>query len=86
MRDPERIEPFLARLGELWKQFPDYRFGQLIMNISRVPGGFADTWNWEDEEWDRRISAYTAEESEEAKDLLDQIEKTIHALRSDLGT
>jgi hypothetical protein len=34
------------------------RFGQLVMNLSRVEGGFADTWNWEDGEWYRRMQEY----------------------------
>lgn len=32
MRDPERIEPFMNELQELWEMVPDWRFGQLIMN------------------------------------------------------
>lgn len=36
MRKVERIEPFLAELGELWKKnYPDWRFGQLISNFVR---------------------------------------------------
>lgn len=33
MRDPKRIDKFLAQLGEYWKKVPDWRFGQLICNI-----------------------------------------------------
>lgn len=33
MRDPSRIEPFLARLSTYWHMVPDWRFGQLIMNV-----------------------------------------------------
>ena len=33
MRDPKRIDDFLKRLGECWKQVPDWRFGQLISNV-----------------------------------------------------
>ena len=33
MRDPNRIYPFLAKLGEYWSAVPDWRFGQLIMNV-----------------------------------------------------
>ena len=35
MRDPNRIDPFLEKLGEYWKQVPDWRFGQLISNLQR---------------------------------------------------
>lgn len=30
MRDINRIEPFLKKIKDLWMQFPDYRFGQII--------------------------------------------------------
>lgn len=30
MRDPNRIDGLLARLGEIWKQNPDLRLGQLL--------------------------------------------------------
>lgn len=34
MRDPNRIDFFLAELGRIWKsECPDWRFGQLIMNV-----------------------------------------------------
>lgn len=35
MRNPDRIDPFLERLGKVWKEVPDWRFGQLMVNISR---------------------------------------------------
>ena len=31
-RDPQRIEYILAELRDLWKQFPDWRLGQLLIN------------------------------------------------------
>lgn len=34
MRDKNRIDPFLQRLGKLWKEeCPDWRFGQLMSNV-----------------------------------------------------
>lgn len=33
MRDPNRIEGFMRRLTDVWKSFPDLRFGQLIEDI-----------------------------------------------------
>ena len=34
MRDPKRIDAFLERLGRIWKEeCPDWRFGQLIVNV-----------------------------------------------------
>lgn len=37
MRDVNRIDPFLQKLGKIWKEnCPDWRFGQLIFNVERV--------------------------------------------------
>lgn len=33
MRDPKRIDKFCQRLAVLWKIVPDWRFGQLIVNV-----------------------------------------------------
>lgn len=33
MRDPDRIDKFCAELAELWHKVPDWRFGQLIVNV-----------------------------------------------------
>lgn len=33
MRDPNRIDAFCRRLANRWKMLPDWRFGQLIMNV-----------------------------------------------------
>lgn len=33
MRDKDRIGPILARLGDIWKEHPDLRLGQFIMNL-----------------------------------------------------
>lgn len=32
-RQTDRIEPFLAKLGEYWKKVPDWRFGQFMVNF-----------------------------------------------------
>lgn len=33
MRDPNRIDRFCDELKAIWHQVPDWRFGQLIVNI-----------------------------------------------------
>ena len=33
MRDPERIYKFCGRLAKAWLYYPDWRFGQLIVNV-----------------------------------------------------
>lgn len=32
MRDPARIDGYMEKLGDLWHEFPDMRFGQFLMN------------------------------------------------------
>jgi hypothetical protein len=66
MRDPNRIDPFLKAFGEVWKRNPDMRFGQLFMNLSRVEGGFADTWEWEDDKWLASMETFPSAEEIEA--------------------
>ena len=36
MRDPNRIQPFLEKIEEFWMKNPDFRFGQLIVWITRT--------------------------------------------------
>lgn len=33
MRDPQRIPIILKQIGDVWKKFPDWRFGQLMSNF-----------------------------------------------------
>lgn len=33
MRDPARIDKFCSELAKLWKEAPDWRFGQLMVNV-----------------------------------------------------
>lgn len=33
MRNPDRIEPFLAEVAKHWHKVPDWRFGQFISNV-----------------------------------------------------
>ena len=36
MRDPKRIQPFCNQLADMWRTVPDWRFGQLIVNVLRA--------------------------------------------------
>ena len=38
MRDPKRIDAVIEAVRDEWKQVPDWRLGQLIVNISRAAG------------------------------------------------
>lgn len=35
MRDASRIKPFCDEFAELWSNWPDLRFGQIMSNIAR---------------------------------------------------
>lgn len=59
MRDINRIDPLLSKLGELWKLYPDMRFGQLIINLLDNPG--KDPWCIEDDVWMEMIETYLKE-------------------------
>lgn len=48
MRDINRIDKFCNELAKYWKQVPDLRFGQLILNIFSVCE--KDPWFYEEDE------------------------------------
>ena len=56
MRDINRIDPLLAKLGEAWKKTPDQRFGQFMYNFFSAYG--KDPFFAEDDEWMVGIQAY----------------------------
>lgn len=37
MRDINRIDRILNEIGAIWKQYPDLRLGQLILNVINDP-------------------------------------------------
>ena len=56
MRDPNRIDPFLQRIGEYWKLVPDWRFGQLLSNF--LCNTKTDFFFWEEEEFFQKFQEY----------------------------
>lgn len=90
MRDPNRIEPFMEALTALWKENPDYRFGQLVMNLMRDKSGdFQDPWAWEEDEWLLRIEDYNrllAIHEEAAWKKMEELlgEETVNEVRNEL--
>ena len=56
MRDPNRIDPLLEKLGEAWKKTPDLRFGQFMTVFFNVYG--KDPFYAEDDAWMVGIQAY----------------------------
>ena len=61
MRDINRIDPLLAKLGALWKQYPDMRFGQLIINLLDNLG--KEPWYLEDDAWAEYLDKYLKNDS-----------------------
>ena len=56
MRDPKRIKPFLKRLEKCWNEVPDWRFGQLMINVlGALP---RDPFFQEDEEMIEHFEEY----------------------------
>ncbi len=37
IRNPERISKILTELSEIWIQCPDFRLGQLLLNVVNDP-------------------------------------------------
>lgn len=52
MRDKSRIKPFCEEITKIWEQYPDLRFGQLVMDV--MPNSNR-LWNIED---DAMLSAF----------------------------
>lgn len=55
-RDVKRIDPFLQKLGRIWKEFPDLRFQQLITlilheGVNRLEFK-GDSFYWEEDKWE----------------------------------
>lgn len=53
MRDPNRIDKFCNELAKLWHKVPDWRFGQLMMNlfaVYKIKYSAVDWFNAEDDE------------------------------------
>jgi hypothetical protein len=51
MRDKKRIPILLKELEKLWNKYPDFRFGQLIVNIFSTQDEYKDAFFPEDDKW-----------------------------------
>ena len=58
MRDKNRIDIFCRALAEVWKKFPDLRFGQLMTIVQRALGNEQKWFYIEDEELLKKIKKY----------------------------
>jgi hypothetical protein len=62
VRNPNRIDPMLETIGFVWKKFPDFRLGQLIVNAVRTQlNEGADLFNVEDGTLEMAICSFIAE-------------------------
>lgn len=55
MRDPNRIEQVLAKVQALWKLIPDWRLGQLLINLTESG---EDLFYLEDDKLEERIEKW----------------------------
>jgi len=62
MRDPNRIEPILGLIREIWHRYPDLRLTQLIMNALKMA---KDPYYVEDETLKKALEEYKKEMMEE---------------------
>lgn len=61
MRDPKRIRKFCSRLAAAWECLPDWRFGQLMMNVlGEMSYGGRDPFFPEEDEMIEYIEKYVA--------------------------
>lgn len=56
-RDPVRIGRILLLLGELWQKYPDWRLGQLIVNVT----GKSDPFYVEDDDLEKALRDFYPE-------------------------
>ena len=54
MRDKYRIDAILNQVQEIWKNYPDLRLGQLLLNVARDP----ELYYIEDEELIKKLKEY----------------------------
>jgi len=48
MRDEKRIAKILGDIKEIWEKNPDWRFGQLLVNVGLIEDTY-NTWSIEDD-------------------------------------
>lgn len=55
MRDIKRINPIIEKLEKVWLENPDFRFGQLIMAITRTGVTDPKLFYMEDDEFFKKL-------------------------------
>ena len=59
MRQPGRINKILKLLGDNWNKYPDYRFGQLLINIG-ICDDSVRLWHTDDDELEKYLEELNA--------------------------
>ena len=60
MRDPARIDQILELIGNLWKEHPDLRLTQLIINAAQPKDPCPELYQLEDTALARKIRNFAA--------------------------
>jgi len=55
MRDPKRIPRILKELERIWKDAPDLRFCQLMINLGLIED---KKWNYEDDKLEMELKEF----------------------------
>lgn len=61
MRDVPRIKRILGLIEDLWNLYPDYRFGQLLINYNIVDDSNI-VWHNEDDKFEEHLKAIIKED------------------------
>lgn len=67
MRDPARIERVIDKLRRLWLVNPDWRLGQLVLNVARPWAMWPDVFNMEDSQFEDWLDDEIADSSAATK-------------------
>ena len=66
MRDAKRIDRILDLIKEYWTLHPDFRFGQLLINLGIADNSFR-VWRNEDEDLEVYLKEFMKKEIEKTK-------------------
>lgn len=73
MRDKKRIDRILDDLKERWKNEPDQRFYQLLINLGLIQDG--QMWHIEDDEVEEHLKKVTLFTNKEKDKLAKEVQK-----------
>ena len=60
MRNPKRISRILNLIKEIWENYPDQRFGQLLINLGLFPDS-PGNWQIEDDKIETHLKSKKGE-------------------------